>query len=1172
MKRLLKWLAIILLIMLILLLLAVGISYFLLGTEKGFKLAAGQLNNRVEGLELGAVEGNLKTGIKTDTVSFKNEQVAVLANGVDSQWRSDCLFDREVCIDKIVIDELSVQAFATDKEEQPASTDDISLPDINLPVSLNAKEVLVKTFRFQPPGDAPAQELTDIKLSAFTDDNTLRIDELSTQYNNISLDASGNITPNADYPLDVILDIGVDDFLEEHDAKTSIRLSNTLNDLDVDILVSGAVDASIKGRVQPLLKKLPVNLTVSSQQAGWPLDTREQVQADEVSLKIKGDMDDYGFDLSSKIKGEQIPATTIKLTGQTNTERALLTDVTALTLGGFATGNAAVSWTNGITWVTEMIAKDINPGIKFDGADGKLNALIIANGSAQDGKWTLDLDNGHIDGELRGVPFMLDSKLLKNADDTWQLDSLTLDNGDNRIDAAGSLSDKWNLDANITLPQLQNLLPDLTGGFDGRIQLRGKLKTPDLVVRASSDALKYNDIAVAGLSLNAVIKEAALQPSTLALNVQKVQAGVQTISNTKLNFDGSRAEHSINFFTDGPQKTSIDLSAQGGLSDTFDWAGVLNNVKLEVPSHRIDLKDKTNLEWDNNQKKFSVDAHCWAIQDSNLCLKNKVLAQDTGKALVTLDTYKLEQLNPFLPAESTLLGQLDADITLDWGADFAGGYAATLNAGVTDGGIVVKDTTGAPLTFKYDTLTLKTKADANAVASNLTIDSQTMGQAAINLSLDPASENKDITGDVDLSGFQIGFLKAFLPNFDKIGGTVSARGNLSGPIIDPLFNGAIDLKELVVASEDLPLAIDDGGITATIAGKRAQLSGLLETGEGSVEIGGTANWLNNTWRSDIKIDAEKLSIVQEPVTSSTVNTKLTISARPERIRIRGSIDIPAAQIDIKEIPRGAATVSEDVIVIEDAFAATQKERQKSEAALDIDLNVNVSLGDDVNLSGYGLNAALTGAMSVSQKSPNPIQLGGEVTIVEGIYKQYGQDLTITDGQVLFVGPIDQATLKIDAVRTITTEEEERVAGLRITGQIEDPEITLFTEPADKSQESILAYIVLGRDIGGGAGGSEADLLASAAIALTLKGGRGYTDTVAEKLGVQEISLDTRSRGESTEVVVSSRVNDRLLLRYGRSVFDESYTLYLRYDLTKKLYLEAAQGTARAVDIFYSFSF
>ena len=54
--------------------------------------------------------------------------------------------------------------------------------------------------------------------------------------------------------------------------------------------------------------------------------------------------------------------------------------------------------------------------------------------------------------------------------------------------------------------------------------------------------------------------------------------------------------------------------------------------------------------------------------------------------------------------------------------------------------------------------------------------------------------------------------------------------------------------------------------------------------------------------------------------------------------------------------------------------------------------------------------------------------------------------------------------------------------------------------------------------------------------------------------------------------MSGRVNDRLLLKYGQSVFEAQKTLYLRYDLAKNLYLEAAQGAQRAVDLFYEFSF
>jgi len=239
--------------------------------------------------------------------------------------------------------------------------------------------------------------------------------------------------------------------------------------------------------------------------------------------------------------------------------------------------------------------------------------------------------------------------------------------------------------------------------------------------------------------------------------------------------------------------------------------------------------------------------------------------------------------------------------------------------------------------------------------------------------------------------------------------------------------------------------------------------------------------------------------------------------------------------------------------------------------LELAVELDVSLGEEVSLSAYGLDANLTGDMDVRIRGERPPQLGGEIRVVDGIFKKYGQDL-VANGQIIFVGPIDGTRLDIAAVRTIENEEPERQAGLRIEGTVAVPELILFTEPADKSQDAILSYIILGRDINE-ASDQEANLLATAALALAVKGGSSIGGGVANALGIKEFGFESSGSGENAELIVSGRINDRLLLRYGRGVFDSQSTLYLRYDLTKKLYLEAAQGSLQqAVDLFYSFSF
>ena len=1168
-RRILKWIAIALLIVILLILCVLSLAYFLLATERGFNITSNELNSRVEGLEIGPVRGDLESGINTDFVNYRNDQLSLRASGIESSWRSGCLLDREVCIDNVIINEINIETFASNTTPKPTAPADILLPDVNLPVSFSAKDVMVRSLSFKPPGDAPTQTLKNVKLSAYSEGSVIHIDEIHSQYENVTVQATGMITPTGAYPVSVNINVDVDDLLDEHDISATIRLDNTLENLDLNASVSGAIDAQLQGRISPLDKTLPLRLNLSASELGWPLDTREIIQAQSTELQVSGDLNDFNIKLDTALSGQQVPESSVKLRGLANTERALITDLTVYTLEGFATGNAAVSWHNGITWVTDLIAKGINPGVKYSGVDAKLNALLSANGTLIDEQWTVQLSQANLDGELRGQPIDLNTVLQKQADDTWQLDTFTLNNGQNKIAASGELTDQWDLDANIDLPQLNNLLPDLKGSIKANIKMDGALKAPNAVITANADQVSFQDTAVNALSLNANVQRGALDKSELKLTASSIRFGEQQLLNSRIALNGTRAKHSIQLFTDGPEKTSIDLVANGALSESFDWDGVLEAVTIEIPAHKLVLDRATQLQWNNEIKKFSVDAHCWNVQDAQLCLQNKVLAEPEGTANIALSNYALAQLNPFLLADSTMNGILNTTLNINWGQQYDEGYTASMDAKISGGALRVDDPKRQIVTFQYDNLSLQADADANKVAAKLLLDSKTMGRANLDVALDPSKSNKPINGNLKIDGFRLDFLKAFLPEYEDIAGVLSTSGVISGELTDPLYDGSVNINSLVLRDESLPLNVDGGVISANIIGKEATINGQLQSGTGQLTLSGSADWNSANWRSDLKLDADNLTVVQDPITNSTISASVDISAAPNKIKVRGEIDVPLADINIKEIPSGATAPSDDIIVIEDVYSETKAQQAKQNAETSLDVELSVNLGDNVNLSGYGLNASLTGDMEIKQNTPNPLQLGGEIRIVEGTYKQYGQNLTVSDGQILFVGPLEQTLLDIDAVREV--ENGNRFAGLHLDGKLSDPTITLFTEPADKTQEQILSYIILGRDLSDSSD-QESNLMASAVLALAIKGGQPVTKKLAESLGIQEISLDARGRGDSTEVVVSGRVNDRLLLRYGRSVFDETFTLYLRYDLTKKLYLEAARGAERAVDLFYTFSF
>lgn len=1167
MKRLFKWLLILLLLLLLLVAAALGVTWVLAGTDGGFRFATRQLDERIEGLQISEPDGNLSHGINTSEISFGNAAMSVQARGIDAAWRAGCLLRAAFCLDRLVVNELVIETFAAD-EQEVKSIGDIALPTIKLPIDLTATDVLIKTLRFQPPGDAPVQELTDVSLSATTQGNRLRIDQLSTQYQNYTVSARGNMQLKGDYPLDMVVKLDVQNVVDKHDLKATVTLGGSLRDIHVAADVKGAVNAHLQGRLQALKQKLPATLTLTSPAAGWPLDTMAQVKATDVSLVIDGNMDDYRITLDSHLGGEQIPDTQVSLAGFVNPQRLLLPDLSILTLQGAITGDAAVSFQDKITWLSDLTIKNINPAVKYPDITGQLN------GRVENGQWTLSVDHAEIDGVIRQYPLKLDVVVSKSLDDEWLVGTLTLENGNNNVAISGRVSDTWDLQAKLKLPQLQNLWPGLAGGFDADISMAGELANPDIDLQAAATVVKFNDVLVQNLSLQANINQAALRNSELTLTASQINSGTQKINNATITLDGTRAGHRLKLFADGPQKTSVDLLATGGLDPQDNWLGKLQQVSLEIPAHKIRLRKPTTLAWIAATKKFSVDPHCWVSLDSSICLQNQVLAEASGKAEIALEGYALERLNLFLPANSTLKGTLSTDATLLWGKEQPGGFNVLLKSAIDAGSVSVTDENDTPAVFDYNTLTLDADINASRIDTRLTVSSTSMGDATVSFSLDPADEDKSIEGQVELTGFDISFVQAFVPQFDEISGIINANGKIDGSLTDPRFNGEIVLENPVVRADILPMEIVGGQITTVVKGKRAFLDGELDTGvsaagDGRLVLEGSANWQQENWRADVMLDGENLSVVLDPVVESAVFPRLQVSVQPGQVRIIGNIDIPSARIEVADIPKGAVNLSDDVIIIEDIELTRARTTDVSASKLKLIVAVDVSLGDDVDLSAYGLTASLTGDMNVSIKGPNPPQLGGEIKVYEGIFKQYGQNLK-ADGQVLFIGPVDQSRLDIKAIRDI--DGEDRIAGLHIQGNVGSPEINLFTEPADKPQESILSYIVLGRDIGD-TSDQNANLLASAALALTVKGGRTIGSDVAESLGIDEFALETSGQGDDTQLVVSGRLNDRLLLRYGHNVFESGVpTLYLRYDITRKLYLEAAQGAEKAVDLFYSFSF
>ena len=165
---------------------------------------------------------------------------------------------------------------------------------------------------------------------------------------------------------------------------------------------------------------------------------------------------------------------------------------------------------------------------------------------------------------------------------------------------------------------------------------------------------------------------------------------------------------------------------------------------------------------------------------------------------------------------------------------------------------------------------------------------------------------------------------------------------------------------------------------------------------------------------------------------------------------------------------------------------------------------------------------------------------------------------------MFAGPLSYPFLDIEAVRVTG----DVTAGLRLSGPAMQPSSEIFSNPA-MSQEQALSWLLLGRPLHGGEDGN---VMAQAALALGLMGTAPIANKLAESFGVKDFTLDSEGSGVTSSVVATGRISERISLRYGVGVFEPANTLALRYELSKRLYLEAASGLANSLDLFYKRDF
>lgn len=261
--------------------------------------------------------------------------------------------------------------------------------------------------------DAPAVELTA---------------ELETQGNLDDARVTGSLAGRApDLPdfgaLHAELDLG---WAAKILAIRALQLAQSESDALIDL--NGRLD--LNGQ-QPAFE-----LNGVWQSLRWPLVGVPLVEMPRGTLDLNGDLDAFSYQMNFDARGEQIPETSLTLTGSGDHAGTELQSLLIETLGGRIEAKGRALWAPAVTWDLALNANAIDPGLQYPGLDGKLALKAESRGGLDAGfRYQLKLN-----GELTAYPPAVVTLSGQGSMESAELESLTIETLNGLIQGKGQVS------------------------------------------------------------------------------------------------------------------------------------------------------------------------------------------------------------------------------------------------------------------------------------------------------------------------------------------------------------------------------------------------------------------------------------------------------------------------------------------------------------------------------------------------------------------------------------------------------------------------------------------------------------------------------------------------------------------------------------------------------------
>ncbi len=885
--------------------------------------------------------------------------------------------------------------------------------------------------------------------------------------------------------------------------------------------------------------------------------------------RSSGTPDSFELDLVGRFDSPRLPRNDISLHSKGSVSGAAIDSLVIQTLGGRVGASGVAGWRDQLSWDLALELDSLRPGLAMADPDrlpgwlslsGRTSGGLVSGARWPDGRIQIDTISGVMRG--RELSAVLSAQA---ADSRVDVPLASLRWGGASIEASGSWGDSLMVDAAIGFPNLALVHPDAGGSLELDLSGSGTAAAPSFRATVDAAGLSYDSLRVDFLNGVFEIQSDSATLSKVTLAARGISRGSLVVDSLKLFAEGTRSNHSVMLGLAAPRGgTALELV--GGL-EQGNWRGRIAEWEIApttegIPSYR--LVDDAPLQF--SSELAVVDSLC--LEGSGkLCLDASWRSPTSAALHLSVDDFQLNMLEMILDSTWTVAGTLDASVEAS--VDSAGLLSLSAFADPSPIEVRRRMTERVRLArIEFERAVIEA-GDSGFAGSTLLTVSDSTGSSLLrvegSVTLPEFRSIRDSLGPLALSALlkveadDLAPLDALSPSLSEVSGRLRADLSFGGTLAAPSSSGLASLEVSRAVISDLGITLND--VVLEAEGRQDgsfSLSGSARSGEGVLELRGRSPARPS--REDpatLTVTGRGFQAIKTTEVDVVVSPDLRIEAVVDSVAVSGTVEIPRASIELVEVPATAVPVSPDVVMVDSAAG------QDRSGPITVTSNIRLVLGDDVRFSGFFFTSKVEGTLALEDRPHLPSTAAGELRLVGGRYRAYGQDLQIERGRFRFNGPLDNPGLDVRAFREA---RDRTIAGLDITGTLQAPEVSIWSNPP-MSQSQAMSYLMLGRPM---ESDSDRSALADAAAAIGLQSTSGLTQGVGRDLGLDEVGIDASEGVDRAAFVAGKYLSPKLYVSYGVGLFEQINTFRARYDLSRHISVQAESGRQNAADILFTF--